>query len=160
MGSGGWWVSPQVAAVCAYPELLSTASVPADAKRRAGQILRHLHGGSPGTAGTGTPWLGGGQPHGWGEGHMVGFSAIARPVTAPPSPGAYNLEYVTETVAEKVARYLERRDGGTPSDPRCVVPCGGTAAAVVVSAALGTGGGHRRDGRGRRGPSSHGGSSR
>ncbi|XP_014811598.1 PREDICTED: alanine aminotransferase 1-like [Calidris pugnax] len=36
-----------------------------------------------------------------------------------------------DTVAVKVARYLERRDGGTPSDPRCIVPCGGTAAAMV-----------------------------
>ncbi|XP_054670718.1 alanine aminotransferase 1-like isoform X3 [Grus americana] len=82
----------QVAAICAYPELLGAECVPADAKRRAGQILRHLQGGSP---------------------------------------GAYNLEYVTDTVAESVARYLERRDGGIPSDPRCVVPCGGTAAAMV-----------------------------
>ncbi|XP_075599260.1 alanine aminotransferase 1-like isoform X3 [Balearica regulorum gibbericeps] len=82
----------QVAAICAYPELLGAECMPADAKRRAGQILRHLQGGSP---------------------------------------GAYNLEYVTDTVAESVARYLEQRDGGIPSDPRCVVPCGGTAAAMV-----------------------------
>ncbi|XP_064298027.1 alanine aminotransferase 1-like isoform X1 [Phalacrocorax carbo] len=87
----------QVAAVCAYPELLGAECVPADAKRRAGLILRHLQGGSP---------------------------------------GAYNLEYVMDTVTEKVARYLERRDGGVPSDPRCVVPCGGTAAAVVDAVSL------------------------
>ncbi|KAM9235911.1 LOW QUALITY PROTEIN: alanine aminotransferase 1-like [Leptosomus discolor] len=88
----------QVAAICAYPELLDSEAMPADAKRRAGEILGHLQGGSP---------------------------------------GAYNLEYVTGTVAGKVARYLERRDGGVPSDPRCVVPCSGTAAAVVVSVAQG-----------------------
>ncbi|XP_075271454.1 alanine aminotransferase 2-like [Opisthocomus hoazin] len=82
----------QVAAICAYPELLGAEHVPADAKHRAGRILRHLQGGSA---------------------------------------GAYNLEYVTDTVAEKVARYLERRDGGVPSDPRRVVPCAGTAAAMV-----------------------------
>ncbi|XP_074750955.1 alanine aminotransferase 1-like isoform X2 [Strix uralensis] len=82
----------QVAAICAYPQLLDDECVPADAKRRAGQILQHLQGGSP---------------------------------------GAYNLEYVTSTVATKVARYLEQRDGGIPSDPRCIVPCSGTAAAVV-----------------------------
>uniref|UniRef100_A0A8C3KUH1 Uncharacterized protein n=1 Tax=Calidris pygmaea TaxID=425635 RepID=A0A8C3KUH1_9CHAR len=33
---------------------------------------------------------------------------------------------------DMVARYLERRDGGTPSDPRCIVPCGGTAADVLT----------------------------
>ncbi|KAK4826914.1 hypothetical protein QYF61_012713 [Mycteria americana] len=110
----------QVAAICAYPELLGAECLPADAKRRAGRILQHLHGGSP---------------------------------------GAYNLEYVTETVAEKVARYLEQRDDGIPSDPRCIVPCSGTAAAVVVSVARGPtvappwSWGHR-------GPSSHSGSSR
>ncbi|KAM6375940.1 LOW QUALITY PROTEIN: alanine aminotransferase 1-like [Alca torda] len=89
----------QVAAICAHPELLGDGSIPADAKNRAGRVLRHLQGGSP---------------------------------------GAYNLEYVTDAVAEKVARYLERRDGGTPGDPRCVVPCGGTAAAMVVSVGMGT----------------------
>ncbi|XP_053914925.1 alanine aminotransferase 1-like [Cuculus canorus] len=47
------------------------------------------------------------------------------------SVGAYNLEYVTGTVAKKVAQYLERRDGGIASDARCVVPSSGTAAAVV-----------------------------
>ncbi|XP_063183761.1 alanine aminotransferase 1-like [Chroicocephalus ridibundus] len=82
----------QVAAVCAHPELLGDGSIPADAKNRAGRVLRRLQGGSP---------------------------------------GAYNLEYVTDAVAEKVARYLERRDGGIPGDPRRVVPCGGTAAAMV-----------------------------
>ncbi|NXX11328.1 ALAT1 aminotransferase, partial [Podargus strigoides] len=82
----------QVAAICAYPELLGTECLPEDAKRRAGHILRHLQGGSP---------------------------------------GAYNLEYVSDTVATKVARYLEQRDGGIASDPRCCVPCSGTAAAIV-----------------------------
>ncbi|KAM6445859.1 LOW QUALITY PROTEIN: alanine aminotransferase 1-like [Rhynochetos jubatus] len=90
----------QVAAICAYPELLGAERVPADAKRRASRILRHLQGGSP---------------------------------------GAYNLEYVTDTVAQSVARYLEHRDGGVPGDPRRIVPCGGTAAAVVVSVARGPG---------------------
>ncbi|KAM6350474.1 LOW QUALITY PROTEIN: alanine aminotransferase 1-like [Podargus strigoides] len=88
----------QVAAICAYPELLGTECLPEDAKRRAGHILRHLQGGSP---------------------------------------GAYNLEYVSDTVATKVARYLEQRDGGIASDPRCCVPCSGTAAAIVVSVARG-----------------------
>ncbi|XP_075599259.1 alanine aminotransferase 1-like isoform X2 [Balearica regulorum gibbericeps] len=110
----------QVAAICAYPELLGAECMPADAKRRAGQILRHLQGGSP---------------------------------------GAYNLEYVTDTVAESVARYLEQRDGGIPSDPRCVVPCGGTAAAMVVSAARGPAVTPPRPWE-HRGPSSHRGSSR
>ncbi|XP_075351599.1 alanine aminotransferase 1-like [Mycteria americana] len=39
-------------------QLLGAECLPADAKRRAGRILQHLHGGSPGTAGTGTPWGG------------------------------------------------------------------------------------------------------
>ncbi|KAM6210948.1 LOW QUALITY PROTEIN: alanine aminotransferase 1-like [Sarcoramphus papa] len=107
----------QVAAICAYPELLGAECMPADAKRRAGRILRHLQGGSP---------------------------------------GAYNLEYVTDTVAEKVARYLEQRDGGIPSDPRCIVPCGGTAPAVVVSMARGP---VAPVAPVHRGPSSHGASS-
>ncbi|XP_040442854.1 alanine aminotransferase 1-like isoform X2 [Falco naumanni] len=47
------------------------------------------------------------------------------------SPGSYNLEYVTDTVAKKVARYLEQRDNGIPSDPHCIVPCSGTASAMV-----------------------------
>ncbi|GAB0181193.1 alanine aminotransferase 1-like [Grus japonensis] len=122
----------QVAAICAYPELLGAECVPADAKRRAGQILQHLQGGSPGTTGTGAPW-GGSSPM---DGEH-GTEGLVDSVTPDPSPGAYNLEYVTDTVAESVARYLERRDGGIPSDPRCVVPCGGTAAAMVVSAARG-----------------------
>lgn len=58
-----------------------------------------------------------------------------------PSPGAYNLEYVAGRVALMAAQYLERRDRGVPSDPRCIVPCSGTAAALVVSVALGCGGG-------------------
>ncbi|XP_069709266.1 alanine aminotransferase 1-like [Phaenicophaeus curvirostris] len=82
----------QVAAICAYPELLDAEQMPADAKDRAGRILKVLHGGSA---------------------------------------GAYNLEYVTNTVTKKVARYLERRDGGIASDARCIVPVSGTAAAVV-----------------------------
>ena len=56
--TGGTAGSPQVAAICAYPELLGAECMPADAKRRAGRILQHLHGGSPGTAWMGTPWGG------------------------------------------------------------------------------------------------------
>ncbi|XP_068789633.1 alanine aminotransferase 1-like isoform X2 [Struthio camelus] len=82
----------QVAAACAYPELLATAAVPAEAKQRARRVLQHLHGGSP---------------------------------------GAYNLEYVTGAVARTAARFLERRDAGVPRQPQSIVPCGGTAAAVV-----------------------------
>ncbi|XP_074757224.1 alanine aminotransferase 1-like [Athene noctua] len=110
----------QVAAICAYPELLDDECVPADAKRRVGQILQHLQGGSP---------------------------------------GAYNLEYVTGIVATKVARYLEQRDGGVPSDPRCIVPCSGTAAAVVVSVARGAPVAPPAAVRPPRTPPSHGGSS-
>ncbi|CAM9305177.1 unnamed protein product [Bubo scandiacus] len=97
----------QVAAICAYPQLLDDECVPADAKRRAGQILQHLQGGSP---------------------------------------GAYNLEYVTSTVATKVARYLEQRDGGIPSDPRCIVPLqrhrGGRGGRGVAGGGRGGGAAH------------------
>ncbi|XP_064361579.1 alanine aminotransferase 1-like [Dromaius novaehollandiae] len=47
------------------------------------------------------------------------------------SPGAYNLEYVTGAVADAAARFLQRRDGGIACAPGSVVPCGGTAAAVL-----------------------------
>ncbi|XP_064010525.1 alanine aminotransferase 1-like [Pogoniulus pusillus] len=87
----------QVAAICAYPELLATEDMPVEVKCRAGQILRHLQGGSP---------------------------------------GAYNLEYVVGRVALTAAQYLERRDRGVPSDPRCIVPCSGTAAALVDTITL------------------------
>ncbi|XP_071409824.1 alanine aminotransferase 1-like [Pithys albifrons albifrons] len=46
------------------------------------------------------------------------------------SPGAYNLEYVVGPVAEQVSRFLEHRDG-ISCDPQKVVPCSGTAAALV-----------------------------
>lgn len=75
------------------------------------------------------------------------------PVTPNPSPGAYNLEYVTTTVAETVARYLERRDSGPPSDPSCIIPTSGTAAAMVVSACCED---RPPRPRGHRGPSGHG----
>lgn len=60
---------PQVAAVCAYPELLGAEDVAEDAKHRARQILGHLHGGSPGmgwggdrhAVGVPAPWM-------WGTG--------------------------------------------------------------------------------------------
>ncbi|XP_054023507.1 alanine aminotransferase 1-like [Dryobates pubescens] len=87
----------QVAAICAYPTLLGAEDMPREAKRRAGQILQHLQGGSP---------------------------------------GAYNLEYVTDRVAPTVAQYLARRDGGVPSDPCCIFPCSGTAAALVDTMSL------------------------
>ncbi|XP_031948697.1 alanine aminotransferase 1-like isoform X3 [Corvus moneduloides] len=47
------------------------------------------------------------------------------------SPGAYNLEYVTGAVAERAARFLAHRDRGIACDPANIVPCAGTAAAVV-----------------------------
>ncbi|XP_068017215.1 alanine aminotransferase 1-like [Melanerpes formicivorus] len=87
----------QVAAICAYPTLLGAEDMPREAKHRAGQILQHLQGGSP---------------------------------------GAYNLEYVTERVAATAAQYLARRDGGVPSDPCCIFPCSGTAAALVDTMSL------------------------
>ncbi|XP_050190566.1 alanine aminotransferase 1-like, partial [Myiozetetes cayanensis] len=46
------------------------------------------------------------------------------------SPGAYNLEYVTGPVAERISRFLEHRDG-IPCEPQNVIPCSGTAAAIV-----------------------------
>ncbi|CAM5107466.1 unnamed protein product [Natator depressus] len=68
----------QVAAICAYPELLHADSVPWDAEQRASRILPELHSSSA---------------------------------------GAYNMEYVTAAIPQRVARYLERRDGGIRCDP-------------------------------------------
>ncbi|XP_065255638.1 alanine aminotransferase 2-like [Emys orbicularis] len=82
----------QVAAICAYPELLHADSMPRDAKQRASRILQELHSSSA---------------------------------------GAYNMEYVTTAVPQRVARYLERRDGGIRCDPRNIVTCGGITTAIV-----------------------------
>ncbi|XP_034619645.1 LOW QUALITY PROTEIN: alanine aminotransferase 1-like [Trachemys scripta elegans] len=82
----------QVAAICAYPELLHADSMPRDAKQRASRILQELHSSSA---------------------------------------GAYNMEYVTTAVPQRVARYLERRDGGIRCDPRNIVMCGGITTAIV-----------------------------
>nr|XP_042702095.1 alanine aminotransferase 1-like [Chrysemys picta bellii] len=91
------WATPlQVAAICAYPELLHADSMPRDAKQRASRILQELHSSSA---------------------------------------GAYNMEYVTTAVPQRVARYLERRDGGIRCDPRNIVMCGGITTAIVVSPA-------------------------
>ncbi|XP_026518308.1 alanine aminotransferase 2-like [Terrapene carolina triunguis] len=82
----------QVAAICAYPELLHADSMPRDAKQRASRILQELNSSSA---------------------------------------GAYNMEYVTTAVPQRVARYLERRDGGIRCDPRNIVTCGGITTAIV-----------------------------
>ncbi|XP_077666895.1 alanine aminotransferase 1-like [Eretmochelys imbricata] len=79
----------QVAAICAYPELLHADSMPRDAKQRASRILPELHSSS----------------------------------------AAYNMEYVTAAIPQRVARYLERRDGGI----RNIVTCGGITMAIAVS---------------------------
>uniref|UniRef100_A0A8C3I125 Alanine aminotransferase 1 n=1 Tax=Chrysemys picta bellii TaxID=8478 RepID=A0A8C3I125_CHRPI len=75
----------QVAAICAYPELLHADSMPRDAKQRASRILQELHSSS----------------------------------------------YVTTAVPQRVARYLEWRDGGIRCDPRNIVMCGGITTAIV-----------------------------
>ncbi|XP_043394883.1 alanine aminotransferase 2-like [Chelonia mydas] len=89
----------QVAAICAYPELLHADSVPRDAEQRASRILPELHSSSA---------------------------------------GAYNMEYVTAAIPQRVGRYLERRDGGIRCDPsshfvtpRNIVTCGGITMAIA-----------------------------
>ncbi|XP_029448113.1 alanine aminotransferase 2-like isoform X2 [Rhinatrema bivittatum] len=72
----------QVAAACAYPELLNSASVAEDAKRRARGILQDLDGSSI---------------------------------------GCYNLRYICSSIPQKVAKFIERRDGGIPSNPRNII---------------------------------------
>ncbi|XP_030076209.1 alanine aminotransferase 2 isoform X2 [Microcaecilia unicolor] len=72
----------QVAAICAYPELLQSASMPEDSKRKAQSILQGLEG----------------------------FGI-----------GGYNLSYISYSIPEKVAKFIERRDGGIPSNPRNIV---------------------------------------
>ncbi|CAM4584580.1 unnamed protein product [Lepidochelys kempii] len=54
------------------------------------------------------------------------------------SAGAYNMEYVTAAIPQRVARYLERRDGGIRCDPsshfvtpRNIVTCGGITMAIA-----------------------------
>ncbi|XP_069709320.1 alanine aminotransferase 1-like [Phaenicophaeus curvirostris] len=41
--------------------------------------------------------------------------------------GGYNHEHRSLLVPARVARFLERRDGGVPSDPRNIIVCSGTA---------------------------------
>nr|XP_033789500.1 alanine aminotransferase 2-like isoform X3 [Geotrypetes seraphini] len=82
----------QVAAICAYPELLKSASMPEDVKQRAQGILQGVDG----------------------------FSI-----------GGYNLRYIDYSVPEKIAKFIERRDGGIPSNPRNIIGCHGVNLCIM-----------------------------
>ncbi|XP_073191148.1 alanine aminotransferase 2-like [Lepidochelys kempii] len=105
----------QVAAICAYPELLHADSMPRDAKQRASRILPELHSSSA-----------------EGAGGSLLFAVQRQSLyrwAGSFSQGAYNMEYVTAAIPQRVARYLERRDGGI----RNIVTCGGITMAIAVS---------------------------
>ncbi|KAM9308495.1 alanine aminotransferase 2-like [Gastrophryne carolinensis] len=52
------------------------------------------------------------------------------------SVGGYNLSYVMETMPQRIARFIERRDGGVPSDPENIVVSGGVSQAILTMLSL------------------------
>ncbi|XP_037236343.1 alanine aminotransferase 1-like [Falco rusticolus] len=88
VGRGPLAVLRQVAATCAYPDLLGSPAVPESAQRRARRILQEMDAGNI---------------------------------------GGYNHEHRALGVPTRVARFLERRDGGVPCHPRNIILCNGTA---------------------------------
>ncbi|XP_069477881.1 alanine aminotransferase 2-like isoform X2 [Ambystoma mexicanum] len=87
----------QVCAICAYPELLNSASLPEDAKQRARDILKNVAGGTI---------------------------------------GAYNVEYSVFDLPEKMAKYIERRDGGIPSRASNVIISVGASRAILSALSM------------------------
>ncbi|XP_078542683.1 alanine aminotransferase 2-like [Lissotriton helveticus] len=82
----------QVAAVCAYPELLNSVNLPEDVKQRARSLLEELDGGTI---------------------------------------GGYNIGYAMRSLPNKVAKYIERRDGGVPASPNNVIISWGSTRAIL-----------------------------
>lgn len=50
----------------------------------------------------------------------------------PPGPGAYSVSSGIQLIREDVAEYIERRDGGIPSDPNNIYLSTGASDAIVV----------------------------
>lgn len=61
---------------------------------------------------------------------MVLFSSPLCP--PPPGPGAYSVSSGIQLIREDVAEYIERRDGGIPSDPNNIYLSTGASDAIVV----------------------------
>ncbi|XP_072266697.1 alanine aminotransferase 2-like [Pyxicephalus adspersus] len=52
------------------------------------------------------------------------------------SVGSYNPTYITQVLPRKIAKFIEQRDGGVPSDPKNIVVSGGMSKAVLNALAL------------------------
>ncbi|KAM6210949.1 LOW QUALITY PROTEIN: alanine aminotransferase 1-like [Sarcoramphus papa] len=120
MGRGPLAILRQVAAACACPELLGSPAVPEGARHRARRILHEMDTGNIARL------------------SQQGIIRVPRDsghlgVGPSLSPGGYNHEHRALGVPTRVARFLERRDGGIPCHPRNVVLCSGTASILPVS---------------------------
>ncbi|KAM4688726.1 alanine aminotransferase 2-like [Discoglossus pictus] len=47
------------------------------------------------------------------------------------SVGSYNPGYISETVPQKIARFIERRDGGIHSNPQNIIVCSGATQGIL-----------------------------
>lgn len=144
----------QVLALCSYPELLEEDNFPEDAKQRARRILDSCGGHSLGDT---TP------PHSPNHiyalhpvlpahatltplfiNDLFGLFASARYLNKPSTDqsslscveGAYSASQGIECVRQDVARYIERRDGGIPSNPDNIYLSTGASDAIVVQVTL------------------------
>ncbi|XP_040211028.1 alanine aminotransferase 2-like [Rana temporaria] len=52
------------------------------------------------------------------------------------SVGSYNPNFIGRVMPPKIAKFIEQRDGGVPSDPRHIIVTGGTSKAVLNVLAL------------------------
>lgn len=75
---------------------------------------------------------------------------LAQEFSLPPSPGAYSASPGIEVIRQDVARFIERRDGGIPSNPDDVFLSTGASDAIIVRGPryMGSGSGRGRGGRG------------
>ncbi|XP_075405201.1 alanine aminotransferase 1 isoform X2 [Tenrec ecaudatus] len=118
----------QVLALCVHPELLSSPHFPEDAKRRAERILQACGGHSLGKS-PGMQELERSQS----QGESGPVPSLAFPWPRPPwAPGAYSVSSGIQLVREDVAQYIQRRDGGIPSDPNNIFLSTGASDAIVT----------------------------
>ncbi|KAM3927662.1 alanine aminotransferase 2-like [Leptodactylus fuscus] len=47
------------------------------------------------------------------------------------SVGSYNPKYIAQTLPQKIATYIQKRDNGIPSHPRNIIVCSGTSQSIL-----------------------------
>lgn len=133
--------------MCSYPELLNDNMFPEDAKQRARRILGACGGHSIGQT---TPPLSTNHIYSPSCQHRDSthlhlsthyafiWTDQCRPLCLIQSSflcvqGAYSASQGIECIRQDVARYIEKRDGGIPSNPDNIYLSTGASDAIVVS---------------------------